>query len=163
MMTIAGDRVKSFMYSHSWNLSKISTFAVAYGIYLSASTILFFTIIKSTFFQTTFAPEQFSVQNTTDVISEWNDPKLHSIIYLQVSIISQALIFVTRSRGFFFMEYPSLILIGVFAITQLFATLIAVYVNWSFTDIQGCGWSWAAIVWFWDIGWLYQLDSIKVN
>jgi H+-transporting ATPase len=82
---------------------------------------------------------------------------------LQVSIISQTLIFVTRSRGFFFAERPSLILIAVFAITQFFSTLIAVYADWSFTDIQGCGWSWAKIIWIWDIVWFFPLDLIKVN
>jgi H+-transporting ATPase len=93
----------------------------------------------------------------------WNDPRLHSIIYLQVSIISQALIFVTRSRGFFFTERPSVILVCAFALAQIIATLIAVYANWSFTNIEGCGWSWAGIVWIWNIVWFLPLDFIKVK
>ncbi|CAF3475959.1 unnamed protein product, partial [Rotaria sp. Silwood2] len=60
-----------------------------------------------------------------------------------MSTISQALIFITRSHGFFFTERPTLLLVAAFVITQLSATLIAVYANWGFTDIRGCGWSWA--------------------
>jgi H+-transporting ATPase len=99
----------------------------------------------------------------TDPNPEWNDPILHSIIYLQVSTISQALIFVTRSRSFFFMERPSIILVVAFGLAQLIATIIAVYANWPFTDIKGCGWSWAGIVWVWNIIWFFPLDLIKVN
>lgn len=40
-------------------------------------------------------------------------------LYLQVSIISQALIFVTRSRSWSFVERPGLLLLGAFLIAQL--------------------------------------------
>ena len=42
-----------------------------------------------------------------------------SAIYLQVSTISQALIFVTRSRGWSFTERPGLLLVTAFIIAQL--------------------------------------------
>lgn len=42
-----------------------------------------------------------------------------SAVYLQVSTISQALIFVTRSRGWSFTERPGLLLVIAFAIAQL--------------------------------------------
>ena len=45
--------------------------------------------------------------------------KLASAIYLQVSIISQALIFVTRSRSWSFVERPGLLLVVAFIIAQL--------------------------------------------
>lgn len=45
--------------------------------------------------------------------------KLASAIYLQVSIISQALIFVTRSRGWSFLERPGMLLFVAFLIAQL--------------------------------------------
>ncbi|TQD93903.1 hypothetical protein C1H46_020462 [Malus baccata] len=47
--------------------------------------------------------------------------KLASAIYLQVSTISQALIFVTQSRGWSFMELPGLLLLSAFVIAQLTA------------------------------------------
>lgn len=45
--------------------------------------------------------------------------KLASAIYLQVSIISQALIFVTRSRSWSFVERPGMLLVVAFLVAQL--------------------------------------------
>lgn len=45
--------------------------------------------------------------------------QLASAVYLQVSTISQALIFVTRSRGWSFTERPGLLLVAAFIIAQL--------------------------------------------
>jgi H+-transporting ATPase len=82
---------------------------------------------------------------------------------LQVSTISQALIFITRAHGLFFTERPSLILVVAFAIAQLVATFIAVYADWGFTNIKGCGWGWAAVIWIWNIVWFFPLDAVKVS
>jgi H+-transporting ATPase len=173
IMTISKDRVKASPYPNSWNLSEIFTYAIVYGIYLAISTVIFFTVIvKSSFFHDKFGVDQFPYVSNTETVPWWNYPgsaagynypKLHSIIYLQVSTISQALIFITRSRGFFFTERPSLILVCAFALAQLIATFIAVYADWGFTNIQGCGWSWVGIVWIWNIVWFFPLDLVKVN
>lgn len=45
-------------------------------------------------------------------------------LYLQVSIVSQALIFVTRSRGWSYAERPGLLLLGAFAIAQLVRKIV---------------------------------------
>lgn len=45
--------------------------------------------------------------------------KLASAIYLQVSIISQALIFVTRARSWSYVERPGLWLLAAFLVAQL--------------------------------------------
>lgn len=45
--------------------------------------------------------------------------KLASAVYLQVSTISQALIFVTRSRSWSFVERPGILLVVAFLIAQL--------------------------------------------
>lgn len=50
--------------------------------------------------------------------------KLASAVYLQVSIISQALIFVTRSRSWSFMERPGLLLMVAFLVAQLVSELL---------------------------------------
>ena len=78
-----------------------------------------------------------------------------------MAIISQALIFVTRSHGFFFMERPSFALMGAFCIAQLVSTIISVYANWGFTQIQGISGGWVGIVWVWNICWFIPLDWIK--
>jgi len=46
-------------------------------------------------------------------------------LYLQVSIISQALIFVTRSRSWSYVERPGLLLLGAFMIAQLVILLLS--------------------------------------
>lgn len=87
--------------------------------------------------------------------------KLASAIYLQVSIISQALIFVTRSRSWSFVERPGLLLVSAFIIAQLIATLIAVYANWGFAAIEGIGWGWAGVIWLYNLVFYFPLDIIK--
>jgi H+-transporting ATPase len=81
----------------------------------------FIIIVKTSFFEDTFS---------VDAIKDANSYQLHMIVYLQVAIISQALIFVTRSHGFFFTERPSFALLGAFAIAQLTSSIIAAYGNW---------------------------------
>ena len=71
------------------------------------------------------------------------------IVYLQVAIISQALIFITRSHGFFFMERPSFALMGAFCIAQLISSIIAAYANWGFTAVEAISGGWIGIVWVW--------------
>lgn len=48
-----------------------------------------------------------------------NTEMLASAVYLQVSTISQALIFVTRSRGWSFTERPGFLLMFAFVLAQL--------------------------------------------
>ena len=159
IMMISIDRVQQPPYPNSWNLPEIFVYAIVYGIYLAASTIAFFSIVvKTSFFQ-----EKINVEHVHYNHLTMNDPKLHSIIYLQVSTISQALIFIIRSRSFFFLERPSMGLLGAFCISQLIATFIAVWADWSFTSIHGCGWHWAGIIWIWNIIWFFPLDFLKVK
>ena len=51
-----------------------------------------------------------------------NNDELMGAVYLQVSIISQALIFVTRSRSWSFVERPGALLMIAFVIAQLVRT-----------------------------------------
>ena len=120
-------------------------------------------MVKTTFFHDKFGVEQFEYNSSLTGNAGWSHPMLNSIIYLQVSVISQALIFITRSRTFFFLERPSIILVGAFILAQLIATFIAVWAHWSFTDIAGCGWRWAGIVWVWNLIWFFPLDLLKVK
>ncbi|KAJ1918837.1 hypothetical protein H4219_002376 [Mycoemilia scoparia] len=153
ILTISTDRVKPSPEPNHWNLVEIFSYAIVYGCYLSASTLVFFGVLwKTSFFQNIINDE---------FTGGVNDFRLHSIIYLQVSILSQALIFITRSQGFFFTERPSVYLMGAFVVAQVVATMIAVYANWGFTQIEGCGWHWAGAVWIWNIVWFIPLDFVK--
>ena len=140
IMTISKDRVEASPHPNQWRLKQIFISAITYGLYLSASTIVFFAIVVQTnFFQDRFGVEK--IPQTSD--GGYKHSSLNAMIYLQVSSISQSLIFITRSRGFCFTERPTLFLIAAFILTQLCTTLIAVYAYWEFTDIRGCGWTWA--------------------
>ncbi|CAO0789747.1 unnamed protein product [Mucor circinelloides] len=153
IMTISTDRVRPSPFPDQWNLFEIFSYAIVYGLYLAASTVVFFAVLyDTTFFQSHFGVKSFDSPN---------DGVLHSVIYLQVSTISQGLIFVTRSQSWFFMERPSILLMAAFIFAQLIATFIAVYANWGFTDIEGCGWPLAGIAWIWNFIWFAPLDLIK--
>ncbi len=140
IMTISKDRVQPSLQPNEWHLKQIFISAIVYGLYLSISTVVFFVIvIETSFFQDHFGVDVFP--RTAD--GGYTHDRLNSMIYLQVSSISQALIFVTRSRGFCFTERPTILLILAVVLSQLCTTLIAVYANWGFTDVRGCGWTWA--------------------
>ncbi|KAG6683325.1 hypothetical protein I3842_12G006800 [Carya illinoinensis] len=73
-------------------------------------TMLFFYLAHDT----EFFSETFGVRHIGKSLEE-----LNSAIYLQVSIISQALIFVTRSRSWSFVECPGLLLVTAFIAAQM--------------------------------------------
>ncbi|KAF9027016.1 plasma-membrane proton-e [Hymenopellis radicata] len=156
IMTLSVDRVLPSMTPDSWDLAEIFAYAVAYGLYLTLSTIALVIIIM----ETTFFQDKFGVAlETSPVVA--NDPQLHMVVYLQVAIISQALIFVTRSHSFFFMERPSAALFCAFCLAQLVSSIIAAYGDWGFTNIRAISGGWIGIVWVWNIIWFFPLDFIK--
>lgn len=122
-------------------------FYLLFAISLTFSSVaLVCVIMETTFFQDRFGVR---LSNGTYFPVDANDRQLHMIIYLQVAIISQALIFVTRSHGFFFMERPSIALMAAFAIAQLVSSIIAAYGDWGFTNIESISGGWIGIVWVW--------------
>ncbi|XVE83823.1 hypothetical protein DITRI_Ditri16bG0118400 [Diplodiscus trichospermus] len=157
IMTISKDRVKPSPQPDSWKLAEIFATGVILGGYLAMMTVIFFwAAYKTDFFPSTFGVSSLQKTGINDDIR-----KLASAIYLQVSIISQALIFVTRARSWSFVERPGLLLVTAFAAAQLIATLIAVYANWSFADIEGIGWGWAGVIWLYNLIFYIPLDFIK--
>lgn len=160
IMTISKDRVKPSPLPDSWKLAEIFTTGIVLGGYLAMMTVIFFWAV----YDTDFFPHTFGVSSLEKPVDPNVRPqfrKLASAIYLQVSIISQALIFVTRSRSWSFVERPGLLLVGAFLVAQLIATLIAVYANWSFAAIEGIGWGWAGVIWLYNIVFYFPLDLIK--
>ncbi|ESW11044.1 hypothetical protein PHAVU_009G260800 [Phaseolus vulgaris] len=152
IMTISKDRVKPSPTPDSWKLPEIFATGVVIGTYLALVTVLFYwAIVETTFFETYF--------HVTSLASD--SEKVSSAVYLQVSIISQALIFVTRSFGWSFLERPGVLLMCAFVIAQLVATLIGVYANMSFAKISGIGWEWAGIIWLYSVIFYIPLDIIK--
>ncbi|KAG5569410.1 hypothetical protein H5410_059176 [Solanum commersonii] len=152
IMTISKDRVKPSPLPDSWKLNEIFATGIVLGTYQALMTVLFFYLAASTDFFT----EKFGVRSIRE-----NEHGLTAAVYLQVSIISQALIFVTRSRSWSFVERPGFLLVVAFLLAQFVATVITVYANWNFARIHGIGWGWAAIIWIYTIITYLPLDVLK--
>ncbi|TYG97965.1 hypothetical protein ES288_A10G080100v1 [Gossypium darwinii] len=152
IMTISKDRVKPSPMPDSWKLKEIFATGIVLGTYLACMTVVFFWAANdSNFFQ-----DKFGVRSIRH-----NQDELTAAIYLQVSIVSQALIFVTRSRSWSFIERPGLLLVVAFILAQLIATLLAVYANWGFARIKGIGWGWAGVIWLYSLVFYVPLDVLK--
>ncbi|OWM72837.1 hypothetical protein CDL15_Pgr021143 [Punica granatum] len=152
IMTISKDRVKPSPVPDSWKLNEIFATGVVIGTYLALMSVLFFWLAHDT----DFFSNVFGVRSISHNVDE-----LTAALYLQVSIISQALIFVTRSRSWSFVERPGLLLVGAFIAAQLVATVIAVYASWLFARIEGIGWGWAGAIWVFSIVTYLPLDVLK--
>lgn len=66
--------------------------------------------------------DKFGVKHIKDSPNE-----MMAALYLQVSIVSQALIFVTRSRSWFFVERPGLLLVSAFIVAQLVRIMVVMH------------------------------------
>ncbi|CAN1301255.1 Plasma membrane ATPase [Linum perenne] len=152
IMTISKDRVKPSPLPDSWKLKEIFTTGVVLGTYMAVMTVVFFWAMKDT----NFFSDKFQVRSLQE-----RPDQMMSALYLQVSIVSQALIFVTRSRSWSFVELPGKLLVAAFFVAQLIATLIAVYANWEFARIKGCGWGWAGVIWLYSLVTYVPLDILK--
>ncbi|CAI0427857.1 unnamed protein product [Linum tenue] len=165
IMTISKDRVKPSPLPDSWKLKEIFATGVVLGGYMALMTVIFFWAMhKTDFFSVRIhknalnwtMQDKFGVKSIRD-----SEHEMMSALYLQVSIVSQALIFVTRSRSWSFVERPGWLLMIAFALAQLVATVLAVYANWSFARIKGIGWGWAGVVWLYSIVFYFPLDIMK--
>uniref|UniRef100_A0A0E0K7H4 P-type H(+)-exporting transporter n=1 Tax=Oryza punctata TaxID=4537 RepID=A0A0E0K7H4_ORYPU len=165
IMTISKDKVKPSPYPDSWKLAEIFATGVIIGAYLAVTTVLFFwAAYKTQFFVHLFNVDTLNINkiDTTDYeLVARNTEKLASAVYLQVSTISQALIFVTRSRGWSFLERPGLLLMAAFVIAQLIATVLAAIVTWEVASFRGIGWRWAGAIWMYNIVVYLLLDPMK--
>ncbi|KAH6770068.1 H[+]-ATPase 11 [Perilla frutescens var. hirtella] len=164
IMTISKDRVRPSPMPDCWKLSEIFATGIVLGAYLALMTVIFFYLAYETsFFAKHFHVEDFSIHEgrLNEDSSKELKGKLASAIYLQVSTISQALIFVTRSRGWSFTERPGLLLVAAFIIAQLVATLLSAEVTNDTFGIRKIGWGWTAVIWLFNILTYMLLDPIK--
>ncbi|KAG6414180.1 hypothetical protein SASPL_126898 [Salvia splendens] len=152
IMRIAKVKVKLSPMPDSWKLNEIFAAGIVLGTYMAIITAIFFYLAADTDYLSAI----FKVKSLRESPDE-----LTAALYLQVSIISQALIFVTRSRGWSFVERPGLLLVFAFFAAQLVATVMVVYANWEFVRIKGIGWGWAGVIWIYSIITYFPLDILK--
>lgn len=165
IMTISKDRVKPSPIPDSWKLSEIFATGIIIGSYLAIMTAVFFWMAYETnFFVKHFGVKDFNKHhfNMSDHnVSKAKNQQLASAVYLQVSTISQALIFVTRSRGWSYRERPGLLLVAAFIIAQLIATTLSAAATWDFAGVSKIGWKWTGVIWLYNILTYTLLDPIK--
>ncbi|GKE71335.1 proton-exporting ATPase [Tanacetum coccineum] len=130
IMTISKDKVKLSPLSDSWKLKEMFATSVLLRPYLAITTVIFFLAKDSELFT-----ERFGVRSIRN-----EEFELMSALYLQVNIICQALIFITRSRSRSFIERLGILILFAFFATQLIATLIVVYANWDSAKVKAIGW-----------------------
>jgi len=155
IMTLSLDRVLPSTTPDSWDLAEVFAYGIGYGIYLTASTLALFATMHST----TFFEDKFHVQPLGKDVNDYGG---HMVIYLQVAIISQALIFVTRSHGPSWTERPSVALMAAFCLAQLVSSIIAAFGDWGFTQVRSISGGWIGIVWIWNLVWYFPLDLVKL-
>ena len=83
---------------------------------------------------------------------------IQTFMYLKLSVAGHLTIFLTRTRGHFWADRPSNILLGAVVGTQLIATLVAVYGLF----MAPIGWKWAALVWGYALAWFLVNDWIEI-
>ncbi|XP_024012572.1 LOW QUALITY PROTEIN: ATPase 3, plasma membrane-type [Eutrema salsugineum] len=152
IMTISKDRVVPSPTPDSWKLKEIFATGIVLGGYMALMTVVFFWAA----YTTDFFPRTFHVRDLRG-----SEHEMMSALYLQVSIVSQALIFVTRSRSWSFVERPGWYLMIAFWLAQLVATGIAVFANWEFARIKGIGLGWAGLIWLYSFVFYLPLDVLK--
>ncbi|XP_059636046.1 plasma membrane ATPase 1-like [Cornus florida] len=163
IMTISKDRVRPSPVPDSWKLSEIFATGIVLGSYMALMTVIFFwAAYETNFFKNVFGVRNFNQHHyhTDDEKKELKE-KMASAVYLQVSTISQALIFVTRSRGWSFTERPGLLLVTAFILAQLIATVISATLTWKLAEIRKIGWGWTGVIWLYNILTYLLLDPIK--
>jgi H+-transporting ATPase len=84
---------------------------------------------------------------------------IQPLMYLKLSVAGHLTIFVTRTRKAFWSIRPAPILLAAVLITQVIATLIAVYG----LLMPALGWRLALLVWCYAIAWFVLADRIKLG
>ncbi|KAE8696142.1 Plasma membrane ATPase [Hibiscus syriacus] len=145
IMIISKDRVKPSPMPDIWKLKEIFATGIVLGTYLAVMTVIFFWAANDT----NFFSDKFRVRSI-----RYNQDELTAAVYLQASTVSQALIFVTRSRSWSFIERSGLLLVVAFVLAQLVT-------NWGFARIKGISWGWAGVIWLYSLVFYFPLDVLK--
>ncbi|MBN1697219.1 MAG: plasma-membrane proton-efflux P-type ATPase [Spirochaetales bacterium] len=138
IMTIAYDNVSYSRTPDKWNMKEILGMATFLGVIGVLVSFLILFIGK----------EVFRLSNEV----------LQSFIYLKLSVFGHFTVFVTRTKGHFWTSRPALPLVAAVILTQLAATLIAVY---GFL-LPAMGWQLAGFIWGTGVIVFLLTDFIKV-
>lgn len=138
ILSIAYDRTVGSAKPEKWNMPLVFTLATVLGI--------------------TGVIESFGVLYLGRTYFHLSSDLLQTIIYLKLSVAGHLTIFVTRTRKNFWTQWPSKILFFAVLITQILATLIAVYGIF----MKPIGWKTAGLVWLYCLVWFVIEDFAKI-
>lgn len=139
IMTIAFDNVQYSNQPERWNMNKL----------LSISTLIGIVGVFSSFGLLYIGKEVFHLG--TEV--------LQAFIYLKLSVAGHLTVFVARTKSHFWSIKPAKPLFLAIVITQLIATLIAVY---GILFPKPLGWAFAGFVWAYSLTMFVITDFLKV-
>jgi len=161
MLTISTDAVKRSTTPYQWLLVEVFVTGTLYSLYLAGSSLVFFhTLVSWDLWVDSFGLD--TPWRVAGVVSDFNDPPVHSLVYLHTSLSGMALIFSSRAHGLWAASRPGLLLVVAVAAAQGATTFITVYADWGFTDVKGTGWGWAAVVWVYAAVLFVPIDLSKL-
>lgn len=138
ILSIAYDKAKISDKPETWNMRRVLGVATSLGV---AGVIASFGLF--------YLGEQ---------VFKLDRELIQTLIYLKLSVAGHMTIFLTRTRGHFWADRPSNILLVAVIGTQLIATLFSVYGLF----MAPIGWKWALIVWVYAIAWFFINDWIEI-
>jgi H+-transporting ATPase len=138
ILSIAYDRVRYSNEPETWNMRAVLGIATILGL---AGVIA-----------------SFGLFYLGEHVLHLSRPVIQTLMYLKLSVAGHLTIFVTRTRGPFWSTRPAPILLGAVLLTQLAATMIAVF-GIFMTPI---GWQLALLVWGYALAWFVVSDRVKL-
>jgi H+-transporting ATPase len=138
ILSIAYDRVRYANRPEAWNMPVVLGIATVLGIAGVVASFGLFYLGERVF--------------------HLNREVIQSFMYLKLSVAGHLTIFVTRTRRAFWSIRPAPILLGAVVVTQLIATLIAVYGIF----MAPIGWGWGIFIWGYALAWFLVNDRIKL-
>jgi H+-transporting ATPase len=138
ILSIAYDNARYSLRPERWDMRTVMSLAVVLGVIgVVASFGLFY-----------IGERVYHLDRST----------IQTLMYLKLSVAGHLTIFITRTRGRFWSNRPSRILVGAVLGTQTIATLFAVYGIF----MAPIGWGWALIVWAYALVWFLVNDEVKI-
>lgn len=139
ILSIAYDNVRMSEKPEIWNMHFVIGIAMAIGL---------FAVLRS-----------FGIFWLGENFFALDQDFIRTIIYLNLSVGGHLTVFVARTRGHFWSIKPSPVLLAAVMVTQLIATLIAVYGVF----MTPVGWYWAAVVWIYMLIMFLAQDMFKIG
>ena len=144
ILSIAYDRARGSDTPVRWNMHLVLSIATVLGIagvFASFGLFYLFEYLLPRYWNITVGREM-----------------LQTLMYLKLSVAGHLTVFVARTRGPFWSNRPSAVLLAAVIGTQVVATLIAVYGLF----MPAIGWNWAAFVWAYALVWFFVNDRVKL-